>query len=207
MRPALGIVDYGSGNFGSVWNAGLRLGLSQVAIRGPQDVKRCSHIVLPGVGAFGAAMDRLATSELDRLVIDEARAGRRPILGICVGMQILADLGCEFGSHPGLGLITGTVERIQVPSTMPLPHMGWNSVEMQGDSPLFDGIDGEPALYFVHSYHLVPTDPAVIAATATYGHPIVAAVSQGSLHGVQFHPEKSQEHGLQLLHNFVTLRV
>ncbi len=132
------------------------------------------------------------------------RREKKPFLGICVGMQLLATRGIEFGVHPGLGWIPGEVRRIEPgPQHLKVPHMGWNELKLAKPHPVFEGIGAGAHTYFVHSYHLIPVDPTVTAATADYGGPIVAAVARGNIVGTQFHPEKSQEAGLRLIANFL----
>lgn len=201
----IGIIDYGSGNFGSVWNAHRYLGLPAVAVTRPEDFGSATHILLPGVGAFGRAMERLGGMGILGEMRRQVDAMGKPFLGVCVGMQILATVGLEFGEHQGLDYIPGKVARIEPAGGLPVPHMGWNEVETRAASPLFRNLPERPSFYFVHSYQFLPADPACVAADCEYGGRVVAAVSRGNVHGVQFHPEKSQDDGLQLLRNFAAL--
>lgn len=198
----LGVVNYGSGNFRSVWNALTHLGLDRREVTDAESASRASHLVLPGVGSFGACTSRLRTLGLDEVISAHIEA-ERPYLGICVGMQILGDLGTEFGRHQGLGAIAGTCTRMDQSEELdlPLPHIGWNTCTFEA-GPLSRGLSPEPCFYFVHSYHLDVEDPLDLLATAEYGMTVTAAVSRGLCFGVQFHPEKSQRDGLRLLENF-----
>ncbi|MBI5623168.1 MAG: imidazole glycerol phosphate synthase subunit HisH [Elusimicrobia bacterium] len=202
-----GVVDYGSGNFASVWNAVAAVSGDVKRVARPEDLGGCSHVVLPGVGAFAAAMRKLEKTGILEALSAEAAAGRIQLLGICVGMQVLASRGLEFEECRGMGLVKGTVEAISVDrSRFALPHMGWNSLSDLGAAPLFRHMEGEPSFYFVHSFHLKCEDPDARSVFCEYGGVrVTAAVSKGNVHGVQFHPEKSQDNGLQLLRNFIAL--
>ncbi|API59080.1 imidazole glycerol phosphate synthase subunit HisH [Tardibacter chloracetimidivorans] len=205
MAEKIAIVDYGAGNLRSVANAlavaaGTRA-VNVVTTGAPEDVRTADRVILPGVGAFGqcAAALRALPGMEDALEEAVVRKGR-PFLGICVGMQLMADSGQEHGVHKGLGWIGGDVVRLQ-PADMGLkiPHMGWNRVEpATAPSPIEPG-----EAYFVHSYHFRVADPAHLAATTDYGQRITAAVARDNLLGVQFHPEKSQRYGLALLERFL----
>lgn len=203
--PRIGIIDYGSGNFGSVWNAHRYLGLEAEAVTHPSQLESVSHILLPGVGSFGRAMERLGAMGIPEALGRHVMEKGKPFLGVCVGMQVLAGLGMEFGEHAGLGFIPGKVVRIEPGEGLPVPHMGWNEVQLPSPSPLFAGMPERPSFYFVHSYHLLPEDPSHVSAYCEYGGRLSAAASRGNVHGVQFHPEKSQEDGLRLLRNFAAL--
>jgi glutamine amidotransferase len=202
----VGVIDYGSGNFNSLCNALVHLGHSILEIETPDRLPRASHLVLPGVGSFGNAMKRLASRGLVEPIRDVLAAGTVPFLGVCVGMQILASEGQEFGHHAGLDVVAGTVAPMGTGGeALRLPHMGWNDVQPVAGCPLFADMGPDPVFYFVHRYVLAPADPGKIAARCTYGEPFVAAIQSGPTFGVQFHPEKSQAHGLQLLRNFCDL--
>lgn len=201
----IALIDYGAGNLHSVHNALRQAGARDVAITADADiVARADRIVLPGVGAFRACRDALITipGMVDAMA-DAVTARGVPFLGVCVGMQLLADAGEEFGRHDGLGWIPGTVRRIE-PSdpAAKVPHMGWNDVTLHGAPPLLE--TGEA--YFLHSYHFDAADPAHIAAVTDHGGPLVAAVARDTIIGCQFHPEKSQRYGLSFLSRFLDWR-
>ncbi len=199
----IGVINYGAGNFGSVWNALTHLELDPVEVRAPSDLDGVSHAVLPGVGAFGAAMDCLDNSDWGGAVRHHIETSGKPFLGICVGMQVLADEGQEFDTRAGLGIVGGRVVRIAPDgSRLPIPHVGWSPVSWTAGCPLFDGLPPMCSFYFVHSYELQPAAPDVVVATCDYGGPLAAAIQHDHVFGVQFHPEKSQRDGLKLLRNF-----
>lgn len=195
------IVDYGVGNLKSVTNAMAYLGLPTKITADPRELELADAIILPGVGAFPDAADRLRAPGLDRVLITQAE--RKPILGICLGMQLLFERGSEVRECEGLGLVSGSVERIETPYK--LPHIGWNSLTFPNPSPLFAGLDEGCCVYFVHSFCGVAGDPYQVIAATEYGPQVVAAVQNGSVFGCQFHPEKSGEVGLQILKNFGAL--
>ena len=208
------VIDYGSGNLHSAAKALERAsresgaGEPIVVTRDPEAVARADRIVLPGVGAFADCKQGLdAVPGMVDAMTEAAYDKARPFLGICVGMQLLAERGLEHGVTPGLGWIKGEVDRI-VPSdgALKVPHMGWNTLIERRKHPLFDGISmGQGGLhaYFVHSYQLAPADKADLVADTEYGGPITAVVARGNIAGTQFHPEKSQRLGLALLANFL----
>lgn len=199
MVRVLAIIDYGMGNLRSVQKALEQLGFAAVITTEEHLVSRAHGLILPGVGAFGDAMRRLAQLGLDR-ALKEAVAAGKPLLGICLGLQLLFESSEENGWHEGLGILPGQVQRF-APGRK-VPHMGWNEVEQAQSSPLFRGIPDRTPFYFVHSYCVVPADPGLVLARAHYGSPFVCAVGRGTLYGVQFHPEKSSKWGLRLLANF-----
>jgi glutamine amidotransferase len=198
------VLDYGSGNVRSVFNLFSattdRVKVSNEA----SDIRDASHLVLPGVGAFGAAMRKI----MDRIPIDfvqdQVTAGK-PFLGICVGMQVLADVGTEFGEHRGLGWVPGKVERLDS-GDLPLPHVGWNDIHPQRSDPLLAGLEDGADFYYVHSFVFRPSHDEHVLATTEFGETFVAAVRKDQLFGVQFHPEKSQHAGLRLVRNFLGVR-
>jgi imidazole glycerol-phosphate synthase subunit HisH len=195
------VVDMGLSNLGSVLHALARLGVPARATRDADEVRSAAALVLPGVGAFGDGMRALRGAGLVDPVRAHARAGR-PLLGICLGMQLLADEGSEHGRHAGLGLVPGRVERLRpgAGSGQRVPNIGWCDVRTaDGEGP----VPEDACLYFVHSYHLVPEDPAHVAAWVDLMPPVAAAVRRGAVWGVQFHPEKSQDAGLAVLDRFV----
>ena len=192
------IVDYGVGNLMSVRNALSYLGLESKITSDDRDFELADAIILPGVGAFPDAWETLSAPGLDQVLTREAE--RKPILGLCRGMQLLFQRSEEVRPCEGLGFIQGSVERI--PTDLKLPHIGWNSLQFSGDSPLFRGIPEEVYVYFVHTFcGMAERDDQVIART-DYGVPVVAAVQNGNVFGTQFHPEKSGEVGLEMLRNF-----
>ncbi len=194
----IAIVDYGVGNLKSVTNALAYLGLNALVTGDAGEIEGADAVILPGVGAFPDAADKLRETGLDRTVLRQA--GRKPILGICLGMQLLFDWGEEGRRCAGLGLIHGGVERIQTP--LKLPHIGWNSLSFPNPSPLFRGLDEGVYVYFVHSYCGHTADGGDVIAATQYGPSVTAAVGWDGVYGCQFHPEKSGESGLQILKNF-----
>jgi glutamine amidotransferase len=203
---AIGLINYGSGNFLSVYNALHYLDLNIIEIDTVEKLKHASHLILPGVGAFGACMEKLRDLRFAEALIEHVLGRGTPFLGICVGMQVLADRGVEFTETGGLGFIPGVVEMIEADHTrFRLPHIGWNEVQVTTPSPLFAGMTPDPNFYFVHSFHFRPLKEEHLAATCDYGTCVTAAVQKDYVFGVQFHPEKSQQNGLQLLRNFARL--
>lgn len=199
----IGVIDYGMGNIQSVLNAFARIGTPARTVTSGSDLAGCEALVLPGVGAFSKAMSNLRAAGM----VDGIRgrvADGVPLLGICLGLQLLADESEEHGRHEGLGIIPGRVRTIPVPAGYHLPHIGWNGVSIttQGRAGLFAGVPDDSCFYFVHSYAL-ECDSRFVAATTDHGVPIVAAVQSGSVWAAQFHPEKSQANGFRLLRNFV----
>lgn len=192
------IVDYGVGNLKSVANAMAYIGQETQITGDPAELERADAIILPGVGAFPDAADKLRQTRLDEAILKQA--GHKPVLGICLGMQLLFDRGEEGRSCEGLGLVGGCVERIQ--TEFKLPHIGWNSLTFQNNSPLFRGLDDGAYVYFVHSYCGCAQREEDVIARTQYGPSVVAAVSHNGVYGCQFHPEKSGETGLQILKNF-----
>ncbi|MBQ9685132.1 MAG: imidazole glycerol phosphate synthase subunit HisH [Oscillospiraceae bacterium] len=199
----IAIVDYGVGNLFSLKSSFAAIG-QDAAVTGDAAVIRCAdRVLLPGVGAFGDAAEKLRRSGLDQAVLDAAAAGK-PVMGICLGMQLLFDRGFEYGEHAGLGLIPGEVRSISevIPATLKIPHIGWNSLHFPGEkSGLFRYIREGDCVYFVHSFHGV-TSPDYVIATAEYGAALTAAVQRGNVCGCQFHPEKSGPVGLNILRAF-----
>ena len=197
------IVDYGVGNLKSVTNAMDYLGLNTRITSDPKELELADTIILPGVGAFPDAADKLRGTGLEQVLT--AQAEQKPILGICLGMQLLFELGEEVRECKGLNLVSGCVRKIE--TSLKLPHIGWNSLSFPNPSPLFAGIEEGSYVYFVHSFCGVASDPAAVIAQTDYGVPVVAAVQNGNVYGCQFHPEKSGEVGLQILRNFGGLNV
>lgn len=202
MAEVLALVDYGAGNLHSVANALKAAGAENVTVTADPDVVRAAdRIVLPGVGSFKACAEGLrAIPHLEESMRERVLVGGAPFLGICVGMQLLADRGVEHGITPGLGWIGGEVRLIErTDPAIKIPHMGWNDVEVTPHAALIEA--GEA--YFLHSYHFAPEDGHSIAAMTDHGGGLVAAVAQDNIVGVQFHPEKSQSYGLALLARFL----
>jgi glutamine amidotransferase len=200
------VIDYGSGNLRSAAKALAAAGAEVAVSTDPAEVATADRIVLPGVGAFAdcrAGLDRLAGM---RDALEEAvRHRRRPFLGICVGMQLMATAGLEHGRHPGFGWIAAEVVPL-APRPVKIPHMGWNELRLAQAHPLFAGIASSADVYFVHSYHLRLAAAEDLLADADYAGPVVAAVARDNMAGVQFHPEKSQATGLRFLANFLAWR-
>lgn len=192
------IVDYGVGNLKSVVNALDFLGLESVVTADSEELEWADAILLPGVGAFPDAADKLRSRNLDREILLQAK--QKPVLGICLGMQLLFDRGEEVRDTAGLGLIPGRVGRIE--TGLKLPHIGWNSLTFQNDSPLFKGLEDGVYVYFVHSFCGYAESETHVTARTDYGPSVVAAVQRGNVYGCQFHPEKSGEVGLMMLKNF-----
>jgi len=202
-QPLIAVLDYGIGNLRSAQKALQRCGADARLTVDPGLIADARAVVLPGVGAFGACMTALRDADLEGAV-EEAAESRRPFLGICVGMQMLFDSSEEDESAIGLGVIHGTIKWLS--SELPRPHMQWNRLTLESpDDPMFTGMPADAWLYFVHSLHAVPEDPAVIAATCTYGGVVNAAFRQDNVFATQFHPEKSGEWGLAMLGNFVRI--
>jgi glutamine amidotransferase len=212
---ALALIDYGSGNLRSAAKAFERMAAETkdaIAIEvtsAPERVLLAERIVLPGVGAFADCMAGLCAIAGMREALDEAvRNKAKPFLGICVGMQLMAERGLEHGVHEGLGWIAGEVVPLApADPALKVPHMGWNELELLGAHPLLAGLDQTPPhAYFVHSYHLAAKDPTVVRARTDYGGPVAAVIAKDNMAGTQFHPEKSQAVGLRLIANFLAWR-
>jgi glutamine amidotransferase len=200
-RLKVAIVDYGVGNTHSVGNALTRLGYRHTITRARDQLVAADVLVLPGVGAFGPAMATLKTEGLADTLGELVMTRRKPILGICLGMQLMAIDSEENGLHAGLGWIPGHVRRLHVPAGLSVPHVGWSDVRVSVRQPLFDRTGEAPTFYFDHSYHF-DCDERYRAAVCDYGGPVTAAVQADNLFAVQFHPEKSQASGLKLLRGF-----
>lgn len=198
------IVDYQMGNLRSVSKAIERVGEATLITSDPRQIAAADKLILPGVGGFKDAIAELRRRNLADPIREFIESGR-PFLGICLGLQLLFDSSDEGGKHEGLGIIPGEVVRFPNIAGMKVPHMGWNQVQIEQPTPLMQGIQPGTHFYFVHSYYVKPTDPQVTAVTADYGNPFCAAIWRDNLHATQFHPEKSQENGMQLLKNFVSL--
>lgn len=201
MGTYIAITDYGVGNLKSVSNAFQYLGVATKVTAEPRQLALADAVVLPGVGAFPDAADKLRVSGLDRAVAEQGK--NKPVLGICLGMQLLLERGEEIRPCAGLGVVKGRAGRIQ--TRMKLPHIGWNSLRFFNDSPLFRGLEDGVCVYFVHSFSAQDTDSKQVVAVTEYGLPVTAAVQNGNFFGCQFHPEKSGEIGLAILRNFASL--
>jgi len=197
----IAIIDYQMGNLRSVQKAFEHVGHAATITSDAADLARATKIVLPGVGAFRDAMAELRRRDLIGPIRD-AIAAEKPFLGICLGLQLLFDVSFEDGEWEGLGVLRGQVRRFDVPAEFKVPHMGWNQVTAPRPCKLLDGLPDCAHFYFVHSYYVVPVDPSLVALEATYHQPFCAAVQRGPLFAAQFHPEKSQANGLQVLRNF-----
>lgn len=201
----IAIIDYGVGNLFSLTSSFKKIGADTVVTGDAEIIKKADKLILPGVGAFGDAIKKLRESGLDKVVIEEARSGK-PLLGICLGMQLLFDKSYEYGEHEGLGLISGEVISMEntIPSELKIPHIGWNALHFRKNSPLFKYINPNHCVYFVHSYYAVNCKESV-SATAEYGKELTASVECGNVYGCQFHPEKSGNVGLNILKAFCEL--
>jgi glutamine amidotransferase len=192
------IVDYQMGNLHSVQKACAQAGLKSKLTKQASDIRRAQAVILPGVGAFGHAMQHLTSRRLIPALKEAAGSGK-PFLGICLGMQLLFDYSEEFGRHEGLGIFRGKV--VPFPKQLKVPHMGWNQLSFQNRQAYFRGVPEKAYMYFVHSFYCVPEDPKVVLATTEYGLRFVSAVGRGPVCGIQFHPEKSQDTGLTVYRN------
>jgi len=202
----IAIVDYGMGNLDSVRRAVEECGGRPVVTDQAQDIDRATHIILPGVGSFRDGMRNLRERSLDAILREQVVGKQIPFLGICLGMQMLATKGWEGGETEGLGWIDGEVKKLEpVGEDARIPHIGWNEVAVSEPSALFGGITGVRDFYFVHSYHLCCRSERDILARTSYCGGFVSAVGRGQVFGVQFHPEKSQRVGFQLLKNFLSV--
>ena len=195
---SIAVIDYGAGNLKSVTKALDFLGLKNQIVSDPGELSRYDAMILPGVGAFPMCMEFLRRKGMDQAVLREVHS--KPLLGICLGMQMLMDSSTEMGLTKGLGLIPGKVERIEI--DLKLPHIGWNSIEIEHDNPLTKGLSDGDYVYFVHSFAAKVVDSADLALTTDYGGKVTAMVARGNVFGCQFHPEKSGDVGMEILRNF-----
>lgn len=196
------LIDAGTGNLRSVQKALESIGANVLRTNDPDKVLSGNRVVLPGVGAFGDFMSGLRAGELESVIKEVAVRGI-PLLGICVGMQALFEVGEEMGEHYGLGLLDGRVRLFDESLGVKIPHTGWNQIEVENDAPLFNQIENGAYVYFNHSYYCQPQNIADVIATTDYGLQYACAVRRGNIFGVQFHPEKSQSIGLRILKNFL----
>lgn len=200
------IINYELGNLRSVQNALVFLGDDAFIAETPADLDRSTHIILPGVGAFGDGISILNQRGWTDAVRENALQKKKPFLGICLGMQLLAEKGTEHGEHVGLGLIGGVVKRIVTDDPeIRLPHIGWNSVTASPSKKMYEGIESAQDYYFVHSFVLSPSEVDVVSGTSLHGERFAASIERDNIWGTQFHPEKSQKPGLSLLKNFLKL--
>ena len=198
----IAIVDYGVGNLFSLISSFKYIGADVLVTSDPDEIKKCDKIILPGVGAFEDARRKLSDTGLDKIIIEEAKGGK-PVMGICLGMQMLFEKSYEYGVHEGLGLLKGEIVPMEgvIPAELKIPHIGYNPLIFKKDSPLFKHIKEGDCVYFVHSYYATGCEDSVIA-TAEYGRELTAAVQLGNVMGCQFHPEKSGDVGLNILRAF-----
>lgn len=206
----IAIIDYGMGNLRSVQKGFEKIGAEALVTANPADLLAADRVVLPGVGAFRDCIHNLEQGGFVEPIQKVIAAGK-PFLGICLGLQLLFSESEEFGLHKGLDIIPGRVTRfpegmIESGEKLPVPHMGWNQISIKGEQPLFKGIADASNVYFVHSYFVTPQDPEVIAATCSYGIEFCAAIRKDNVMATQFHPEKSQAIGLQMLKNFAEMK-
>lgn len=202
----IGIVNYNMGNLASVSNAFTKLDIKTNIESNPDNIQKYDKLLLPGVGAFGDAMTHLKSNGMDQAIKDFASSGK-PLLGICLGMQLLFQTSKEFGSYHGLGLIEGEIikfDETRFDHHLKIPHMGWNEMFVQKNTPIFDGLPKDFYLYFVHSYHAICDDKYAIGKTH-YGYEFVSSVQKDNIFGIQPHPEKSHANGLKILENFAKL--
>lgn len=204
MTPGIVIIDYGMGNLRNVQKGFERVGFEANVTRNKKEIRRASAIVLPGVGAFQDCMANLEKYGLVELLLRSIEKGK-PYLGICLGLQILFSESEEFGSHKGLDLIKGKVVKFRPDSEHKVPHMGWNTVEIEKKVPMLEGIESGDFFYFVHSYYVIPGERQWVATLTTYEKPFVSSIWKENLFATQFHPEKSQQKGLRILENFAKL--
>lgn len=197
----IGILDAGMGNLRSVSNAVYSLGFDFVYVEDPGALDDLSHLILPGVGAFGTAMRSLEEKKILEAIRKFKESGR-PLLGLCLGMQLLAEFGTEGGKCDGLGFVSGSISRLPGDAKLRIPHVGWNTVEFQGDHPLVHGVKNGADFYFVHSYQFVCRSTESVYGRTDYGGEFSSIVGNKNVVGFQFHPEKSQVNGIKLLENF-----
>ena len=198
----IAIVDYGVGNLFSLKSSFARIGAETVVTDDPAVISAADRIILPGVGAFGDAINKLRERGLDKVILDEVGAGKK-LMGICLGMQMLFERSLEYGEHEGLGLISGEVVpmRGRVDDGLMIPHIGWNALDIKRDHPVFKYIKDGDFVYFVHSYFAVGCEESLLATT-DYSREVTAAVAKGNVCGMQFHPEKSGDVGINILRGF-----
>ncbi len=200
----IAIIDYDAGNIRSVEKAVKKLGLDPLTTRNSDEIKKASHVILPGVGAFGDAMDKLHRFGLVPVIKESADSGK-PFLGICLGEQLIFEKSEESPGVQGLGILKGEVKKLPSDKGLKVPNIGWNSVEIRKNSPIFKDIDDGEFFYFVHSYYVHAEDRSIVSVTIEYGTTADAAVEKDNIFATQFHPEKSSDMGLRLLNNFLMI--
>ena len=200
----IALIDYGMGNLHSVEKALAHAGSKVKITQSPDEVRKADKVVLPGVGAFPDFIKNLHQMKLTDPIL-EAINQDKPFLGICLGLHALFEESHEFGIHKGFGVLKGKVVRFDLPKEFSIPHMGWNQIQIKKESPCLVNIPDKSHFYFVHSFHVVPEDEDVIATTTNYSGPFVSSICRGNLFACQFHPEKSQSLGIQVLENFASL--
>ena len=200
----IAIIDYDAGNLKSVEKALLYLGQDVLVTRDREKILSADKVILPGVGNFGDAMEKLKGYGLEEVIRETARQGK-PFLGICLGLQLLFERSAEAPGVEGLGILKGEILRIPDREDLKVPHIGWNSLKLQNQGRLFAGLEEEPYVYFVHSYYLKAADPQIVKAVTEYGVRIDASVESGNVFACKFHPEKSSRTGLKILKNFAEL--
>lgn len=198
----IAVIDYGVGNLFSLTSSLSAIGAESIVTSDPEKIKAADKIILPGVGAFEDAKRKLSASGLDKVVIEEAKGGKK-ILGICLGMQMLFERSFEYGEHEGLGLLRGSVVAMEsaIPENLKIPHIGWNALHIKKEHPIFKYVKENDYVYFVHSYYATGCDDSLLAS-CEYGSELTAAVAKDNVTGTQFHPEKSGEVGLSILKAF-----
>ena len=197
------IIDYGLGNLASVAKAFEKAGDKVVISSDNNLISKADHLVLPGQGAFSDGINNIRKLKLDKIIYQQVLKEKKPILGICLGMQLMADKGYENGERQGLGLIEGETVKINTSANIRLPHIGWDDVNIKKKSPLFSDIPDNSDFYFLHSYYLIPSNKSLIVATCTYGQKFVVSAQKGNIFATLFHPEKSHEFGIKLIKNFL----
>ena len=205
IMKSVSIIDYGKGNVRSVYNALDYIGVDSVVTKDHAEINNCSHIILPGVGAYGDAMSSIRAYGLDEVLNEQVIKRGKPFLGVCVGMQVLSSVGFEHGEHKGLGWVDAKVTKLEKgPECLKIPHMGWNQINLSFKHPIFRGFSDEMLVfYFVHSFFMQITESEKILASCNYGINFTAGIAWDNIIATQFHPEKSQDAGIEMLKNFV----
>ncbi len=200
----IGIIDYGVGNIRSLYNAFQWIGCDVIVSEYPDELRKADRLLLPGVGAFGDAIKAIRARKLDKYLNEDVLDGGKPMLGICLGMQLLAKSSSEHGLHNGLGYFDADVELFPLTPKFKIPHIGWNNIHNRNDVPFFDGLPADQMnFYFVHSFHMVCHKHVDVMSTCEYGSIFTAGIQKDNIVAVQFHPEKSQDNGIRFLENFI----